>query len=232
MKRSLLFKLMLCYIITISLIFMGANTLGSYLLKEYFAENFYDQLAQTGNNIASGSIIKSYFKIPTSIEPNNDVTNTDTDNNSETNATDINNSIVSVTTLNDYLHSISSATSFNIWLLDSEGNFIYSSDNLGSKNILDYNKRFFYINNHNSITIKGLVDTPSMFSINQIKKNDNITGYIILHKPTSLLEDQFATIMPFINISILPNFFIIFFTISSTWFSSDMSHFIVNASIS
>ena len=205
MKRSLLFKLILCYIITISLIFMGANTLGSYLLKEYFAMNFYNQLELTGSNIASGYVISNYFHI-TNPEDSKDNANKDTDteiaNNEDNSSNPWNNTIISVTTLNAYLQSISSATSFNIWLLDADGNFLYSSDNIGQKNIYDYNKRFFYMNDHNITTIKGLVDTPSIFSINKIKDLDKPSGYIVLHKPANYIETQFSEIMPFINISI------------------------------
>ena len=61
MRRSLLFKLMLCYIITVSLMFMGGNTLGNYILSKYLTTNLYEQLNLTTSNITQGTVIKKYY---------------------------------------------------------------------------------------------------------------------------------------------------------------------------
>ena len=132
MKRSLLFKLMLCYIITISLIIMGAYTIGLNIFKDYLTNNFYLQLQKTSKNIVADPIISNCF----------DVNDAEEKKSTEDSANS------SFSTINSYLKSLKQATDFNIWLLDSSGNFLYSTDDIGKKNIYDYNKRFFYLNDH------------------------------------------------------------------------------------
>jgi len=181
MKRSLLFKLMLCYIITVSLMFMGGNTLGNKILTDYLANSIHMQLNHTGQNIAQSSIITNYFL---NLESDTE----ETDN-----------------ILKSYLSSISHATSFKMWLLDADGNFIYNSEdphNSSDINILDYSNRFFYLNIHKPLTINKLVRTESIFSINKIKSNNNTYGYLVLYTPNKI-DSQLTSLISIMNIALI-----------------------------
>ena len=75
MRRSITFKFILCYIITIFLIFTIGNTLGNYLFKEHLKENALTNISITANSIINSSILKEYFSIDTTEKKDADTHN-------------------------------------------------------------------------------------------------------------------------------------------------------------
>lgn len=232
MRRSLLFKLMLCYIITVSLMFMGANTLGNYILSDYLTTNLYEQLNLNASNMAHGTVIKKYYstlltndnttekkdetkKTDSSKSKKNakdkNTSKKDTNNNATSNETienldeKLEDTVINNDVITYYLQMISQATTYNIWLLDADGNFLNDSNNniTSDENILDYNNRFFYLDTHRETTIPKLVDKPSIFSIEEIVLNGNHVGYLVVFTDVNSVNTLLDTLIPIMNIAIL-----------------------------
>ena len=61
MRRSLTFKLILCYIIIVFCAITISNTIGNYMFQEQLKEETLNDLSTTANNILDSKILKNYF---------------------------------------------------------------------------------------------------------------------------------------------------------------------------
>ena len=181
MKRSLSFKLILCYIIAIFLVFSLANTLGSYLLNKQVTDTYLSNIDLTSSTISQNSIINTYLNNPQNQNCINDVIS--------------------------YLNTVSKTTKTNIWLLDEECNFVYTNKNYAyfkGKNINKLYPRFINYNYYDDIFIKRLTPSKSLCHITKltIKNSDksNIAGYLVLSIPKNMISDSYASTIYIVNI--------------------------------
>lgn len=219
MRRSITFKFILCYIITIFLVFTIGNTLGNYLFKEHLKENALTNISITANSIINSSILKEYFSIDTTekkdtdthnkkITSQEDISNSDSSN-SKTTTEKNNDKLLNIpVNLMDYLQIISITTDVNIWLLNEKEIFIYTSadtDKFIGKNINNYHARLLNLSSEDNVYIKGLTPSKSLCKIQKIKsfsKKDDVLGYLVVSIPSNYLSEQSDSFMMTLNILI------------------------------
>lgn len=183
MKRSLSFKLILCYIIATFLIFSLANTLGTYLLNKQVTNTYLTNMEITSNTIVKNSIIKTYLKKYDSKSASSEII--------------------------DYLNTLSKTTSINIWLLDEESKFIYTNRNYAyfkGKDINKYYPRFTFLDSYDNLYIKRLTSSKSLCHITKLyddsfEDNDkDILGYLVLSIPKNTISDNYSDTIYIVNI--------------------------------
>ena len=146
MKRSLSFKLILCYIIAAFSVFCLTNTLGTYLLNNQITATFLNNMKITSNAIIGNPTINAYLTNP----------------DEESHLSDI----------IEYFNIVNKTTDIQIWLLDKDGNFIYTSNNnslFEGKNIAKYYPRLTFLDSLDDVYIKKLTPSKSLCKISKLK---------------------------------------------------------------
>ena len=175
MKRSLVFKLILCYIILISIFYLAVNAISSLYLNNYLYNDAFDTMEDYANSIINNKAISSYY-----------------------------NEGINYDEFCKYIDSVSSVITPVIWLTDSDCNIIYdSSKNVSIDSnicIKDLDKSFFSTNHHESIYFQGLTKEEYISYNCQIKnESGDFCGYIILNSPEDTVSNTYTDLILHIN---------------------------------
>ena len=138
MKRSLLFKLILCYIICISFIFLIIETLGSFLSKRSFDNYVLNDMSEVGLALTDSYVAPYLDK--------------------KINANDFR------TKLNNYAQY----TNLTIWFVNSRGVISIDTSNnttLGSRNISEDEPDFLSSSSGTEFYKPGYMETNSYYTI-------------------------------------------------------------------
>jgi len=178
LKKSLVFKLTLCYIIAISVFYAITNTIGSYYIKEILTEYEIKDMKITANNIKSSNKLDYYYA-----------------------------NVLTLEELKTYILSISEVVSSNIWLLDSKGKIIIdSSGKISEKdniNITTYDNTILEKEYIDKLSLSSIMTEPCICSINKISKDKDTLGYIFLNLPYDNIETQYANFITKLNVLVL-----------------------------
>lgn len=179
MKRSLSFKLILCYIIAVFSVFGLTNTLGTYLLNNQITDTFLNNMQITSNAIIGNPTLNAYLTNP----------------DEESHLSDI----------IEYFNIVNKTTDIQIWLLDKDGNFIYTSNNnslFEGKNIDKYYPRLTFLDSLDDVYIKKLTPSKSLCKISKLKNTSTkeIDGYLVLSVPKNTISDRYSSTLYIVNI--------------------------------
>lgn len=179
MKRSLSFKLILCYIIAAFSVFCLTNTLGTYLLNNQITATFLNNMKITSNAIIGNPTINAYLTNP----------------DEESHLSDI----------IEYFNIVNKTTDIQIWLLDKDGNFIYTSNNnslFEGKNIAKYYPRLTFLDSLDDVYIKKLTPSKSLCKISKLKNTTTkeIDGYLVLSVPKNIISERYSSTLYIVNI--------------------------------
>lgn len=172
MKRSLLFKLILCYIICISVIFFIINTLGSFLCKRVLASQITSNLQEICSEVTQNYL-------------------------SPLVAGDI-----SPLEFRKNIYNVASELSATVWYVSSKGRVsIDTSESITSekKYITDADPDFLESESGSSYTLDKFIAEPSFYAISSYDKDD-ATHYIVIFITEDYYDSLHSDIMLTINI--------------------------------
>lgn len=179
MKRSLSFKLILCYIIAVFSIFGLTNTLGTYMLNKQITDTFLNNMQITSNAVINNPTLNTYLSNP--------------------------DDKVHLSEIIDYFNILNKTTDIHTWLLDKDGKFIYTSQNndyFEGKNINKYYPRLIYLDNLDDVYIKKLTPSKSLCKISKLKNTTTkeIDGYLVLSVPKNIISERYSSTLYIVNI--------------------------------
>ncbi len=178
MKKSLVFKLTLCYIIAISVFYAIANTIGSHYIKEVLTDYELKDMKATAKNIKSSNKLDYYYA-----------------------------NVLTLEELKTYISSISEVVSANIWILDSDGKIIIdSSGKISEKdniNLSTYDDTLLNKEYVDKLLLSSIMSEPCICSINKINNDKETLGYILLNLPYDSIDTQYANLITKLNILVL-----------------------------
>ena len=171
MKRSLSFKLILCYIIAVFSVSGITNTLGTYLLNNQITDTFLNNMQITSNAVINNPTLNTYLSNP--------------------------DDKVHLSEIIDYFNILNKTTDIHTWLLDKDGKFIYTSQNndyFEGKNINKYYPRLIYLDNLDDVYIKKLTPSKSLCKISKLKNasTKEIDGYMVLSVQKNTISDRYS----------------------------------------
>lgn len=173
MKRSLLFKLILCYIICISLLFLTINVIGPKL-----STNVEHSLAYRDLTHQSKEIISVYVDPFLKKEINS-------------------------TKLKKNLHDTADINSIVIWFINSKGNIIFDTSEIIDKsknyNIIENDPDFLTRASGHPYELEGFTKEECLYSVSSTSIGDS-TYYIAVLKPVEYFETNDNNTILWLNV--------------------------------
>lgn len=172
MKRSLLFKLILCYIICISFIFLIIETLGSFLSKRSFDNYVLNDMSEVGLALTDSYVVPYLDK--------------------KINANDFR------TKLNNYAQY----TNLTIWFVNSRGVISIDTSNnttLGSRNISEDEPDFLSSSSGTEFYKPGYMETNSYYTITPYTLNEQLY-FLVIFKNSDIADQHYTDTMLYLNL--------------------------------
>ncbi|HKL79322.1 MAG TPA: HAMP domain-containing sensor histidine kinase [Mobilitalea sp.] len=177
MNKTLWSRLILCYLIAVTLVFVFLNTYGMHLLEKSLKNDQIDLLMKEAVLIESeyqGDFIDEGLtldRLATQFKP-----------------------------IDTYLN-------IRVWIVNKEGEILIdsaSNRNASSINLNEIDSSFLDGNQVSYDTkLKGIFSEPMLSYINSVNSNFQLRGYIVLHSPITDIEKQALVYFDVINICFL-----------------------------
>ncbi|MCR5609612.1 MAG: cell wall metabolism sensor histidine kinase WalK [Lachnospiraceae bacterium] len=176
MKRSLTFKLILCYIILISLIYFTVNMVCSITLDNYVDNNYNIELSNTANTIIEENTMSAYFS--GEMEKEDFLT---------------------------FSQRLDELISPYLWVVDLSGNIIYGSSEIliepESVNLISVDHDIFKKTYYKEMYYPSIMKFQCLTTIRQIFDNEKqLRGYIVLLVPHDTITNKYDDNVIQINI--------------------------------
>lgn len=179
MKRSLLFKLILCYIILISLLYLIVNITTSKKVSNFLEGYNFNKMDNISKNLINSVELTDYFSGKSDIEK-----------------------------LTSYVNQISQLVDCNILILDSEGNILINTiDNSfesknKDKNISLKDSPILQSNKIVRSELSPIMKEPHYSNNYKIKISNSLKGYVVTVLPVNYIDSKHAEILTFTNLFI------------------------------
>lgn len=178
MKRNLVFKLLICYFVTAISLLALLNTFGTCSLKSHITSAkellLYDEASLIANKYT-----QNLYK--------DDIT---------------------ITNLKTQLESIDTFLNTRIWIVSTTGKILcdsFTSDttNTQGQNINDFDSNFLNHKFSRNTTIDTLLTDPSLSVVYPIPLNYQLHGYVVIHLPQHVIEQECILYINILNICLL-----------------------------
>ncbi|HKL98802.1 MAG TPA: hypothetical protein VJZ06_02700, partial [Mobilitalea sp.] len=177
MIKTLWSRLIICYLIAVTLVFVFLNTYGMHLLEKSLKDDQIDLLMKEAVLIESeyqGDFIDEGLtldRLATQFKP-----------------------------IDTYLN-------IRVWIVNKDGEILIdsaSNRNASSLNLNEIDASFLDGNQVSYDTkLKGIFNEPMLSYINPVNSNFQLRGYIVLHSPITDIENQALVYFDVINICFL-----------------------------
>ncbi|CUH91759.1 sensor histidine kinase [Herbinix luporum] len=186
MKKTLWLRLILCYLISVVMVFILVNTYGMTLLKNKLKKDQINLLYK------EASLIANAYRGNIFVENNLD------------------------DDLASQFKSIDTYLNIRVWIVNREGRIIADSSNVNNPldiNLNDLDPQFLNKTLSENTMFKNIFREPMLSVIYRVDYNFRLRGYIVLHSPMSEIQDRANMYLDVINICFLiffPLLFLIF----------------------
>ncbi len=186
MKKTLWLRLILCYLISVVMVFILVNTYGMTLLKNKLKKDQINLLYK------EASLIANAYRGNIFVENNLD------------------------NDLASQFKSIDTYLNIRVWIVNREGRIIADSSNVNNPldiNLNDLDPQFLNKTLSENTMFKNIFREPMLSVIYRVDYNFRLRGYIVLHSPMSEIQDRANMYLDVINICFLiffPLLFLIF----------------------
>ena len=186
MKKTLWLRLILCYLISVVMVFILVNTYGMTLLKNKLKKDQINLLYK------EASLIANAYRGNIFVENNLD------------------------DDLASQFKSIDTYLNIRVWIVNWEGRIIADSSNVNNPldiNLNDLDPQFLNKTLSENTMFKNIFREPMLSVIYRVDYNFRLRGYIVLHSPMSEIQDRANMYLDVINICFLiffPLLFLIF----------------------
>lgn len=186
MKKTLWLRLILCYLISVVMVFILVNTYGMTLLKNKLKKDQINLLYK------EASLIANAYRGNIFVENNLD------------------------DDLASQFKSIDTYLNIRVWIVNREGRIIADSSNVNNPldiNLNDLDPQFLIKTLSENTMFKNIFREPMLSVIYRVDYNFRLRGYIVLHSPMSEIQDRANMYLDVINICFLiffPLLFLIF----------------------
>lgn len=186
MKKTLWLRLILCYLISVVMVFILVNTYGMTLLKNKLKKDQINLLYK------EASLIANAYRGNIFVENNLD------------------------NDLASQFKSIDTYLNIRVWIVNREGRIIADSSNVNNPldvNLNDLDPQFLIKTLSENTMFKNIFREPMLSVIYRVDYNFRLRGYIVLHSPMSEIQDRANMYLDVINICFLiffPLLFLIF----------------------
>ena len=186
MKKTLWLKLILCYLISVVMVFILVNTYGMTLLKNKLKKDQINLLYK------EASLIANAYRGNIFVENNLD------------------------DDLASQFKSIDTYLNIRVWIVNWEGRIIADYSNVNNPldvNLNDLDPQFLIKTLSENTMFKNIFREPMLSVIYRVDYNFRLRGYIVLHSPMSEIQDRANMYLDVINICFLiffPLLFLIF----------------------